>query len=345
MTFPTRAVRRLAAAIALALGTLALPAVVAPTAQAADNGAWSVTPKPASKSSPTPRNYFILEGSPGDLIEDSVRIQNWTKKPISFRVYGADGYNTPQDGFFALKEFDDKHTDVGAWTKPVSTLVTVHGRMQVDIPVRIRIPKNATPGDHVGGVVAKNVDVEALDEDKSVAVGIQRAVASRMYIRVSGTTSPGFEVSDVRLTHDRGAWPWAGRGSGTVQYTIKNTGNLRLSPKGTVTVSGLFADKATHDVELIDLLPGQKVTLRQKITGIPSIGRVVADVDLSAGDALSDSGTTAKTLLPWPFLVLLLILLGALGAWLKRRSGVLRRKLRDAEVAPKISVSTGGPST
>lgn len=341
MTHIMRSVPRLAAALALALSVLTLPVLVAPTALAADNGSWSVTPKPRGKTNPTPRNYFILEGAPGDVIKDKVRIQNRTDKPIGFRLYGADGFNTPQDGFFALREQDDDQVGVGAWLTPASSTVNIYGGYQTDVPITIRIPKNATPGDHVGGVVAMNVAVESTNEGASLDVGIQRAVAARVYLRVSGTTSPGFEVSDVNVTHDRGGLPWGGRGAGTVSYTVQNTGNVRLSPKGSVKVSGLFSHKATHDVGLDELLPGQKVILTQKISGIPSAGRLEVTVDLNAGEDLGSTADVTETLVPWPFIVLLLILLGGLVFWVKRRSDVLRRKLKDAEVAPKITVNAG----
>ena len=212
-------------------------------AHAADNGAWSVAPTPPGADNPAPRNYFILEGDPGAEIKDKVRIQNWTKKPITFKVYGADGYNTEQDGFFALKSLDEDMVDLGKWVEPVTSQVTVYGRTQVDIPVTIRIPRNATPGDHVGAVVAMNVDVESTDTDESgFEVGIQRAVGARMYVRVSGPTTPAVDVSDIRLEHDRGALPWSGSGKGTVSYTVENTGNVRLAPRAVIELSGMTGE-------------------------------------------------------------------------------------------------------
>ena len=126
-------------------------------AQATDNGAWSVAPTPPDTVNPAPRNYFVLEGEPGTKIKDKVRLQNWTKDPITFKLFGADGFNTEQDGFFSLKGYDEKMTDLGRWVTPMTSQVTVYGSTQVDIPVTVKIPRNATPGDHVGGVVAMNV--------------------------------------------------------------------------------------------------------------------------------------------------------------------------------------------
>lgn len=342
MFYLPRTVRMVMALAVVALGVLVLPGVSPVPAVAADNGSWSVSPTPPEKATTSPRNYFILEGAPGAVIEDSLRVENWTEDPFSFRIYGADGYNTPRDGFFALREFDEDMTDAGSWVEPVTSQVTVHGRTRTDIPITITIPKNATPGDHVGGVVAMNVKVESADGGEAVDVGIQRAVAARMYVRVSGTTSPGLELSDVQVDHDRGWWPWTGQGTGTVTYTVENTGNLRLSPTGDVTLSGLFISDRSWDTQaLVDLLPGQRVTLTQEISGVPWFGSLGVDVDLTAGEELAASDGASAWIVPWPFVVLALALLTGAIFVLVRRTGVLRRKLRAAEEAPQISVTSG----
>lgn len=337
-----RMVRTTAAAVAVALGALVLPLAAQGPALAADNGAWSVSPAPPEGAT-TPRNYFILEGDPGTTIEDEVLLQNWTNKPITLHLYGADGYNTASDGFFALRDVGGEMHDVGAWVEPVVSRVTLHGRTQTTVPVTVTIPENASPGDHAGGLVALNTKVErGKKTDSAVDIGVQRAVGARIYVRVSGTTSPGFEVGDVAFEHDRGALPWTGEGNGTVSYTLTNTGNLRLEPAGDITLGGVIGDHSSVEVSTnVDLLPGQQVRLTQEVTGAPFLGRVNARVDLTAGEDLEESASTTVWLLPWPFIALVVALLAAAVWFLGRRTGLLRRKLRDAEDAPQISVTAG----
>ena len=331
--------RRAAAVVALTVCAVLVPPGGAPVTHAADNGAWSVSPTPPKKATTAPRNYFVLEGKPGDVIKDKVQIQNWTKKPITFKLYGADGYNTEEGGFFALRDGAEKMTDLGAWVTPVTSQVTVYGRTLVNVPVTVRIPANATPGDHVGGVVAQNVAVESSGGNDSVQVGVQRAVGARMYVRVGGTTSPGLEVGDVRLEHDRGALPWTGEGKATVSWTVENTGNLRLSPEGSVVLDGRFGQSSTVELgRLVDLLPGEKVTLTRAVTGVPWIGRARAEVRLSAGDELEDRAEVTAWIVPWAAVASVLLLLVLALAWWLRRTGVLNRKLRQAEASPKIRV-------
>ncbi|MEQ6900955.1 DUF916 domain-containing protein [Nocardioides sp. YIM 152588] len=340
MTAPLRTFRVLAAAV-LAATTLLGTTLLAPPAGATDNGAWSVTPTPPAEGAAAPRTYFVLEGDPGSKIKDKVRIQNWTKKPLTFKLYGADGYNTERDGFFALRGYEEEMVDLGSWIKPLTSQVTVYGKTQVDVPITIRIPRNASPGDHVGGVVAMDVAISS-SGDEGIDVGIQRAVGSRMYVRVSGPAAPSLEVSDVRLDHDRGAWPWSGEGSGTVTYTVENTGNLRLSPTALITLTGLagVADEVTVD-QLVDLLPGQRATLSQPVAHVPSAGRVTAEVALTTDEGAGARADASAWLVPWiPLALLAAILLGALGWWLHRRR-TAPDPLAGAEGAPVITVSAG----
>lgn len=332
------ALRRAAAAtLAVALAVVLIPSTTAP-AVAAGNGSWAVTPTPSKNSTAAPRNYFVLEGAPGTVIRDSVRVQNLTKYPITFDIFGADGYNTSSDGFFALRSADEKMVDVGAWVRPVVDKITIYGRTEANIPVRIKIPDNASPGDHVGGVVALNTRVES-EGDGSVAVGVRRAVAARMYVRVAGKTVSGVEVSDVQVEHDRGALPWTGEGRGTVSYTVENTGNLRLSLDGTLKLSGVFRDIAAEELPpLTDLLPGQSVTLSHEVDGLPSFGKVQARVSMDAGEGVKHSAETTAWILPWAFLLALLLLAAALGWWVQRNQHLLRRRLRAVDEAPRITV-------
>ncbi|PJJ56357.1 uncharacterized protein DUF916 [Mumia flava] len=339
MSVAKRLVRPL---IALAVAAVAVVGPAVP-AQAADNGAWSVTPTPADDSSPTPRSYFVLEGAPGATLTDKVRIRNFTKRALTFSIYGADGYNTTEGGFFALRGLEFPQKDVGAWvTVPVQT-VKVAKKTQVDVPITIRIPDNATPGDHVGGIVALNGAVEGTTEADGLEVGLKRAVAARLYLRVSGPTMPAVEVTDIELEHDRGALGWTGSSSGTVSYTVTNTGNLRLSPQSVITLSGLPSREldAVESAGVVDLLPGQSARLNAEVEGIGPFDRVTTTVTLTTAEGIGDVGETTTWVVPWVLIAVVLALL-ALGAWwwLHRRAE-RRRAFEALENAPTLTVSAG----
>ncbi|MFD1827371.1 WxL protein peptidoglycan domain-containing protein [Mumia zhuanghuii] len=339
MTRVMRHVRALIAFVVLAVAMALLPS----SAHAADNGAWSVTPTPGSESSPTPRSYFVLEGAPGTTLTDKVRIRNYTNRPLTFTLYGADGYNTEQGGFFALRTLERPQVDVGAWTKLPVQQVKVARRTQVDVPITVQIPENATPGDHVGGIVALNGAVEGTTESGGIDVGIKRAVAARLYLRVSGPTTPALKVSDVRLEHDRGFFPWSGSGKGSVSYTVENTGNLRLSPESVIRLSGV-AGRELDEVEtaaVVDLLPGQTAKLRADVSGVGWADRVSVDVTLATPEGVRDVASTTVWIVPWPLVLILLLLIAGSTWWWLRRRAERRRAFEAVATAPKLTIATG----
>lgn len=323
---------------------LGLAAITAAPAYAGDNGSWAVEPTPPEAETPTPREYFVLEGNPGSVIKDKVRLTNFTKQPITFKLYGADAYNTAQGGFFALKALEDEQVDVGAWASLPVPEVTVAGRTVADVPITIRVPDNATPGDHIGGIVALNAAIESTQKDGNVEIGVQRAVGARIYLRVSGPTRAALSITGVTLDHDRGLLPWTGSGQGTVTYTIENTGNLRQAPMIDIQLDGLFGrdvDDAVLDGQ-VDLLPGQKVTLTQKVSGIGHLDHLTATVTVATEGGAEDKADTGAWVIPWlAMLVVLLLVVGAV-VWWRRRRRLLRKGLEEAQLAPRITVPSHG---
>lgn len=215
--------------LSLFLVTAAAPA------HAADNGSWSVYP---AASQIAARPYFYLSADPGQTIDDKVVVTNKTGRPLTFRLYAADAYNTARDGGFAVRTVAEKQRGVGVWAKPAKSRVTVPAHGKVTVPFTLSVPEGAEPGDHPGALVALD---ERIDKgDGAVALGVQRAVAARIYLRVGGPTVPAIAVEDVRVSHHQPLVPGLGDSGATISYTLRNTGNVTLNPKVELRATGLF---------------------------------------------------------------------------------------------------------
>lgn len=185
-------------ALLLSLLPTLLFLTLATPARAADNGGWSVYPVSSAVAA---RPYFYVSADPGQTIEDKVVVANKTDRPLTFRLYAADAYNTARDGGFAVKSLGEKMRGVGAWAELPRDRVTVPGRGTVTVPFTVRVPEGAEPGDHPGAIVALDERVEK--GDGGVALGIQRAVGARVYLQVGGPTLPALAVENVRISHDQ----------------------------------------------------------------------------------------------------------------------------------------------
>lgn len=275
---------------------LLLCLLCAAPARAADNGSWSVHPVSSAVAA---RPYFYVSADPGQTIEDKVVVANKTDRPLTFRLYAADAYNTPRDGGFAVRTVGERMRSVGAWAKPAKDRVTVPGRKSVTVPFTIRVPRDAEPGDHPGAIVALDERVEK--GDGGVALGVQRAVGARVYLQVSGPTLPALAVEDVRVSHHRPLVPGLGDSTATISYTLHNTGNVTLDPKVELRARGLFGRTLlARDLTRIpsELLPGQRVRLTEPWRDAPQLDWGDVTLTASAKDT-RESASASFFALPW----------------------------------------------
>ncbi|MER5203978.1 DUF916 domain-containing protein [Streptomyces sp. NPDC002825] len=282
---------------ALLLSTLLALLGLAPGARAAENGEWAVYPAAAKLGG---RPYFYLSADPGTTLTDRVTVANKTAAPLTFRLYGADAYNTDRDGGFAVRTQSEKQTGAGAWIKPERTRITVPPRSAVTVPYTLTVPADADPGDHPGALVALDERI-APGAKGSVAVGVQRAVGARVYLRVNGPTVPALAVEDVTLDQDRPLVPGTRTSSALVSYTLHNRGNVTLNPKVVLKAEGLFG-RTLLDRDLArvpaELLPRQKIRLTERWTGSPQLDW--GDVTLTAtAKDVRETGSVSFLALPW----------------------------------------------
>ncbi|MGW3244215.1 WxL protein peptidoglycan domain-containing protein [Streptomyces sp. NPDC001070] len=330
--------RAFGALLTVLLVLLGLAAAPAPAAFAADNGRWSVFPAPAAGAkdrSPTAqeRPFFTLEADPGTTLRDKVSVSNLSGEPMTFRLYGADAYNTPRDGGFAVRGADEKNTDVGSWVRLARSSLTVPARTRADIPFTVTVPADASPGDHPGAIVALDTHVDTAAGD--VRVGVRRAVGARIHLRVAGPGLGALSVEHITAGHTGPLFPGTGDSQATIRYTLVNRGNVSLTPRLAVTAKGLFGrtllDRRARTLPL-ELLPGQRVELTEHWAGAPQLDRVTVRLRVTAaGGDVDETGSASYLAVPWAAVGLVAALLGVLLFWLVRIRG--RRRAQDPDCA------------
>ncbi|MFE0577969.1 WxL protein peptidoglycan domain-containing protein [Streptomyces sp. NPDC058874] len=304
----------------LLLGLLlgAGPLAAGPAA-AADNGTWAVFPTPSAGAAMTGRGYFFHQGAAGTTLSDSVTVLNSSDRDLTFRIFATDAVNTTDGGAFALLPVETAPEDVGAWitlAPETAGNVTVPAGGRKDIPFTLRVPADATPGDHVGGIVALGTAVEGVQQDGKVQVGVRRSVGARLYLRVPGPVTPGLSVEDVRVTRSAPLLPWVREARATVRYTLVNRGNVVVEPTVAVSAEGLFGrrvlDRPARELKLT-LLPGRRIELTEPWPDAPQSDRVTVRVTAGAAahPGLTSRSETEFVAVPWPAAGLLLVLAGA----------------------------------
>ena len=236
-----------------------------------------MSPCGAETGQPGTRPSLSYQLAPGAVQEDCVFLSNYSNVPLTFTVYGTDAFNN-RTGDFAVLEGDDPPTDVGSWIKLGTEAVTLQPSTGIEMPLTIQVPANASPGDHVGAVLASSRT--SADDATGKQVLLDRRTGTRVYFRVAGEENPGLVVEDLSVDYHGSLNPL--HGEVDVTYTVRNEGNIRLGAKQEVTVNDLFGAAATKKPRPIaELLPGNAVTFREHFTGIAATFRLSADVKLT----------------------------------------------------------------
>ena len=276
-----------ALALAVAPLALAVPSASAssPVAAAGADITWSIAPSPTAKGA---RSLFDYAVGPGTQIVDSVDVTNSSAVSAEFLIYATDAINEQATGAFSLLKRDVKPTDLGSWVTTKSDRVTIQPKTKATIPFNLLIPSDATPGDHVAGIVAS---VLSTGTSKGSTVTLEQRVGTRMYLTVSGERVPGVSVAGVTSGFSASLNPFA-PGDMTVGYDVRNSGNTRLDVTNTVSIAGPFGIPLGTFAPrpLTNLLPRQTVHYEAKVPGVIALLLAWSTVTVSPGEV----GTAGK---------------------------------------------------
>jgi hypothetical protein len=326
--------------LAPAYGQTTVPPRPAPSkAVSAKKNVVTFGTQTASASKPDSRGIYRFGATPGGRIEDHVAILNYSDQAATFLIRGTDAVNTPQGGFAALPINERSH-DLGAWiVLPRSDLsVTLGPRSDLIVPFLVEVPRNATPGDHIGVITATLVS--SVISKSGQRLRLLQTVGTRIFLRVSGPLHPALTVT-VLAVQEQGTLDPVGTDKAKVTYTVSNTGNIALGGLQTVYVSGLFGGRFTAarlpKIQL--LLPGYSVKGTVAVTGIFPEIRETAHVSIRplyiAGSVAPPSGPFQASrsfwAIPWILMALIVAVMLLVVGWLRRR----RRRARGATAGPQ----------
>jgi hypothetical protein len=316
--------------MALAISVAALISPLASTSLAAQTSGFGVTPYAAPGSAG--RSSFFIEAKPGESVSDRISVSNYSDKPIAFRFFSSDAYNTAVGSAFSLRMPDPETgviptpVGVGKWvTIPVEQLIVAPGARS-DIPFTLTVPLDAEPGDHAGGIVALDPSTSP-DGSGGMDIAVRQAVGVRIYVRVAGQLSPNLMVAGLTVSNSGAGFlaPITGPSKTLAKFSVANVGNMSLTPSMKVTVTDTFgrevASKAVADA--VEVLPGQIAAFEVDLGDLSGIGpKYEVSVSAQAGEVGSQA-STSFWVFPWLFFLLLVLglVLLVLARMKRRRSG------------------------
>lgn len=272
------------------LSTITAPPVAAQT-EGGGVQAWALSPAGRGGSTASDRPNLTYSAAPGTTIDDAVVVANYGTTQLTVELYAADARNT-EDGSFDLVPSGMPSTDVGTWVTFPQAAVTLAPGTAITIPIKITVPADAKPGDHIGGVLA-SVKARSNAPDGNDVV-VDRRTGTRVYLRVEGPITPALAITNVSSGYDAEPNPLGG--TEKVSFTIRNTGNVRIGGTYWVTVSGPLGigRKSTEPVTFTDLVPGQELRITSQIDGVAATGLTNATVHLDPSSFSGDPTSVAK---------------------------------------------------
>lgn len=289
------------------------------------NTSWALTPA-ITEEHPEKRASFKIELATGQSYSDAISVKNLGARDLTIELYAGDGLTT-DTGDFDITNSQTPATETGSWISLAQTQVTVPAGNSVDVPFTLQVPENVTPGDHPGGIVAV-VSTQTNSESEGTVISDNR-VGTRVHLRVSGEIQTSLSIEKLTTSYETNWNPFSG-GTATLNYTIKNTGNIRLGYETTAVLKALNITQGTPEKSTRrELLPGESVTEKLTVDQITPLFWVSTNLNATPQAVTEELGTAPLTTitassgtlaLPIPQFLLLSLVTLVLGLWLRGRS-------------------------
>jgi hypothetical protein len=191
---------------------------------------FGVGARPANPRADNPRteSIFIYNPSPGQVVEDAVKVINNTDKTKTIAITAVDSIISSDGAFGCAQAVDDKK-DVGGWiTLSKQEVVLPAGGTEV-VPFTMTVPSKVDVGEHNGCIA-----VQDMTATQNAGNGIVLSFRSALRVAV---TIPGEIVKDLRFM-DIATQLKADKL--VITPTLKNVGNVSLDTEVSVSAKKLL---------------------------------------------------------------------------------------------------------
>ena len=261
---------------------------------------------------------FDIKGNPGDVLNNSVKIENITNQPleltakaISFVAYGNEGQIqlTDEDSTYSIK----------SWVTFQNPEFTVQPGEVKLFNYFINIPQNAQPGSHFGSIVFSTSPTAS----QASSAQIVQEIGSVILIKLPGDVVEKATISSFKSDSNYFTNPKV-----KLDSILDNTGSVVVQPSGTLTIQDVFGNTVqTIVVQPKNILPGSQRVFDQEFD-FDKVGFFKAKLEMKYGtDKTLSADTTFIALYTQrliPILIIVIVLIILLVVFRKRVSKAFR---------------------
>lgn len=197
-------------------------------------GATAFVARPADGSPVAAQGgwFHFAQAAPGTELPAELALRNDGTAPLSLRLAAVDA-GTAQRGGVAYGLPGDAVEQVGSWVDLERDTVELPPGSSAVVAFTVRVPGDAVPGDHLGGVAVwapGEAGESAAHDGMAPGVVISTRQVLAVQVEVPGAVTRRLEISDVRV---------AARPDGPhLEIVIDNTGGRLAKGQGNVLVDG-----------------------------------------------------------------------------------------------------------
>lgn len=199
----------------------------------AETGSIGIAPAFPKPNNARSRSIFILTLKGGEVVEDGVRVYNYTSESRTVLVDVVDSISAT-DGSFSCKQNSENKTAVGKWIKLAAKEVTVSPKSNELVTFTVSVPDKVAPGEHGACITAQDTKNVAAKSGAGVLLGFRNAI--RVAITVPGKIVKDLRIEKVDVARNE-------KGNYTVSPISKNTGNVSLDVKARAQLKSFFGEQ------------------------------------------------------------------------------------------------------
>ncbi len=269
----------------LALGLF----LVASQASAIEYGGLGGRPAYPQADNSRTQSIFVHTLNPGEVKKDGVYVINNTSEKKTVFIYSTD--STPSTGgAFACKQMGDSKTDVGAWVALEKSEVILEANSKVLVPFAIKVPGNASVGEHNGCILFQEKKAAAGQE---AGVNLSVRTGLRMVITIPGELIRKLEILGFKVERQAKLL--------ILKPQVKNTGNVSIDTDVSVVTRYFFGKKYATSGGQFPILRGEtsdwNFELKKPVWGGLYYSQLVVKYDEHASSVVGkDSGEGLSSL-------------------------------------------------
>lgn len=220
--------RRIAVALAAALGLLLLGNTHAASAAASDSLSVTVTPP-----------LYQLTIGPGDAWTSTLKIINSNPYDVTFYAQVADMQANGEEGrskFIPVLNAPSGAVDsfaLARWIKMSADPIFIKAGTSIDVPFTVDVPQNAEPGGHYAAILVGTQPIGP--HATGTTLKVSSYVSSLLFVRIKGDVIEKGRIREFLTTQQLYQTPKA-----DFLLRFENTGNTHVLPQGDITIYNMW---------------------------------------------------------------------------------------------------------